>query len=390
MTKFRQLAHSGILLIIALSCYSNNMKTHVEIDTRTFVRFWLVVIGLGLAALAIYSARTALIILGVSLFLALALNIPVSKISKRLPGKSRVGATAISYLAVILILGAIVFLVIPPIVQQTAKFAQSVPTIVGSVTTEWQGLGDVIDKYDLQPQVDQALESIKNSASGWAGNVGQSVISGIGSVFGFFTASILVLVLTFFMLIEGPLWMKRLWGVYNNQERMLKHRDVAGKMYGVFTGYVTGQLTVSALGATFAGLAVFILSLIFPIIPSSLAMPTAAITFTLSLIPMFGATIGGILITLLLAFNSLPAAIIYIVYFIIYQQIENNFISPHIQSKKIDLSALAILASVTIGLYIFGIAGGIIAIPIAGCLRVLFEEYQEYAKKQRSSGKKAA
>lgn len=370
--------------------YNDSMKTHVEIDTRTFVRFWLVVIGLGLAALAIYSARTALIILGVSLFLALALNIPVSKISKLLPGKSRVGATAISYLAVILVLGAVIFLVIPPIVQQTARFAQSVPTIAENVTTQWQGLKDVIDKYNLQPQVDQALNSIKDSASGWAGNVGQSVINGIGSVFGFITASILVLVLTFLMLIEGPMWMRRLWGVYNDQGRMERHKAVIGRMHAVFTGYVTGQLTVSAIGATAAGLAVFILSLIFPIIPASLAMPTAAITFTLSLIPMFGATIGGILIALLLAFNSVPAAIIYLVYFVVYQQVENNFVSPHIQSKKIDLSALAILASVTIGLYVFGIAGGIIAIPIAGCLRVLFEEYQRAAKKQRAEGVRTA
>ncbi len=105
-------------------------------------------------------------------------------------------------------------------------------------------------------------------------------------------------------------------------------------------------------------------------------MPTAAITFVLSLIPMFGATIGGIIVTALLAFNNVPAAIIYAVYFVVYQQLENNFIAPHIQSKRNDLSALAILASVTIGLYMFGILGGIIAIiPIAGCVRILIDEY---------------
>lgn len=366
------------------------MKARIEIDTHTFVRFWLVVIGFGLAGLAIYSARTALIILGVSLFLALALNIPVSKISKRLPGKSRVGATALSYVMVVALLGAVVFLVIPPIVQQTAKFAQNVPTIAETATSQWQGLKDIIDRYNLQPQVDQAVNSIKESASGWAGNVGQSVLDGIGSIFAFLTASILVLVLTFLMLIEGPTWMKRLWGLYNDQRRMVRHRDVAGRMYGVFTGYVTGQLTVSSIGAAAAGLAVFILSFIFPVIPASLAMPTAAITFTLSLIPMFGATIGGIIITLLLAFNSIPAAIIYIVFFIVYQQVENNFVSPHIQSKKIDLSALAVLASVTIGLYVFGIAGGIIAIPIAGCLRVLLDEYLKHAKSKRKLAKRKA
>jgi predicted PurR-regulated permease PerM len=78
---------------------------------------------------------------------------------------------------------------------------------------------------------------------------------------------------------------------------------------------------------------------------------------------------------LLIALNSVPAAITYIIFFIVYQQIENNFVSPHIQSKRINLSALMILAAVTIGLYMFGIVGGIIAIPIAGSIRILVDEY---------------
>jgi predicted PurR-regulated permease PerM len=365
------------------------MKTRIDIDTHVFVRFWLVVLGLVLVALAIYSARVALLILGISLFLALALNIPVSKIARRLPGKSRVGATAISYLVVVILLGAVMFLVVPPIVQQTAKFIQTVPTIVDNATSQVHGLREFMSKYDLQPQVDQALKSINDSASSWAGNVGQNVLAGIGSIFSFFTAAILILVLTFLMLVEGPLWVRRFWSIYSNEPRMMKHKEVAGRMYGVFTGYVTGQLTVSAIDATTAGLVVFILSLIFPTIPSSLAMPTAAIAFVLSLIPMFGATIGGIIITLLLAFNSWPAAIIYIIYFIVYQQIENNFIAPHIQSKKIDLSALAVLGSVTVGLYVFGILGGIIAIPIAGVAKILVEEYIETRKARHADDAKA-
>lgn len=353
------------------------MKTKIDIDTRTFVRFWLVVFGIGIAALMLYKAQTALIILGISLFLALALNAPVSNLSRKLPGKSRVGATAIAYVAVIVFLGAIVTLVIPAMVQQTAKFAQNVPSIVDGATTQWSALNHFVTQYNLQPQLDSAMESIKNTATNWAGDFGQTVIRGIGSFFSFMAALILVLVLTFLMLIEGPSWMERMWQLYPDQNKMKQHRRVAGRMYGVVGGYVTGQLTVSTIGATFAGLFVFILSLFFHDIPSSLAMPTAAITFLFSLIPMFGATIGGIIITTLLALNNIPAAIIYIAYFVIYQQIENNFISPHIQAKRIDLSALMVLAAVTIGLYVFGVVGGIIAIPIAGSVKVLVEEYLE-------------
>ena len=98
---------------------------------------------------------------------------------------------------------------------------------------------------------------------------------------------------------------------------------------------------------------------------------------------MFGATIGGVLITGLLAFNDYRAAIVYVIFFVVYQQIENNYISPTIQSKRLELSALTILASVTIGLYLFGIAGGIISIPVAGCLKVLLDTYLENARLQR-------
>jgi len=351
------------------------MNTRIDIDTRTFVRFWLVIFGIALIALLLYKAQVALIILGVSLFLALALNGPVSRISRRLPGRSRVGATAIAYVLVVTFLSAFITLLVPPIVQQTAGFVQSAPALLDSATSQWTGLNDFVDQYHLQPQVDGAVESIKNSAAGWASNVGRGVVSSIGSVFSFFTALILVLVLTFLMLIEGPDWIKRVWKLYRDKEKMEKHKRVAGKIYTVITGYVAGQLTVSTIGGVIAGLAVFILSFIFPSVEAGLAIPTAAITFLLSLIPMFGATIGGAIITLLLALNSVPAAIIYVIFFIVYQQVENNFISPHIQSKRINLSALMILAAVTVGLYMFGIVGGIIAIPIAGSIRILIEEY---------------
>jgi len=366
------------------------MKNRIDIDTRTFVRFWLVVIGLGLAIYLLFVAQIALAILGTSLFLALALNTPVSRIARRLPGKSRVGATAIAYVAVLLILGTIIFVVIPPIVQQTAKFIQNVPSVVDTATESWHGLRDAVEQYGLQGQVDSALNSLKENATGWASNVGQSVVSGIGSIFGFFTAALLVLVLTFLMLIEGPSWMKRIWGLYDNKGRMDIHKRIASRIYGVVTGYITGQLTVSAIGATFAGTAVFILSLIFPEVPGNLAFTTAAITFVLSLIPMFGATIGGVIITALLAFNNIPAAVIYAIYFVVYQQIENNFVSPHIQSKRNELSPLAVLASVTIGLYMFGIVGGIIAIPIAGSIGVLLDEYLMYRKQQRATARATA
>jgi predicted PurR-regulated permease PerM len=360
------------------------MKAKIELDTRTFVRFWLVVIGFGVAGLLLYGARSALLILGIALFLALAINPLVGKLAKIIPGKTgqnRVLSTALAYVAVVILIGAFVFLAVPPIVQQTARLVEKIPTLANDATKQYSGVSQVINHYNLQPQVDSALSSLKDSATAIASGLGRNILNSLSSVFAFIGAGILVLVLTFFMLVEGPTWMANLWRLYTDKEKMRYHKVVVRKMYNVVTAYVNGQLIVSTLDGFFAGLAVFILSLIFNI-PANFAIPAAAIMFVFSLIPMFGALLGALLVALIIAFNAWPAAVIYLIYVIIYQQIESSFISPKVQSRKIDLSPLAILGSVTIGIYLFGIAGGIISIPIAGIIKILVEEYLNYRKEK--------
>ena len=364
------------------------MKVRIEIDTKTFVRFWLVVMGFGLAGLAIYSAKDALVLLGISLFLALALNRPVAAIAKKLPGKSRLGGTALAYTTLVLLLGCVIWFVIPPIVQQSAKFVESIPSIIDQASSQWRGVNDFIDKNNLRPQVDSMMENIKQQSSSWATSVGTNLLSSVGSLASFLGSLFLVLVLSFLMLLEGPTWVKRLWGLYNDEEKMERHKKLVGRMYNVITGYVSGQLTVSGIDAILSGFVVFVLSLTFPVINSNLAMLTVMATFVLTLIPMFGATIAGALISLLLFFNNMTAGVIYAIYFVIYQQIENNFVSPSIQSKKVELSALTVLVAVTIGLYVGGLLGGLVAIPVAGVVKVLLDNYLEQVKSKRVENEK--
>ena len=364
------------------------MKVRIEIDTKTFVRFWLVVIGFGLAGLAIYSAKDALVLLGISLFLALALNRPVAAIARKLPGKSRLGGTALAYVTLILLLGCVVWFVVPPIVQQSAKFVESMPSLIDQAGSQWHGVNGFIDKNNLRPQVDAMLENLKQQSSSWAASVGTNILSSVGSLASFVGSLFLVIVLSFLMLLEGPTWMRRLWGLYNDQSKMENHKKLAGQMYNVVTSYVSGQLTVSGIDAVLSGFVVFVLSMAFSAVDSNLAMLTVMATFILTLIPMFGATLAGILISLLLFFNNVTAGVIYAIYFIVYQQIENNFIAPSIQSKKLELSALMVLSSVTIGLYVGGLLGSLIAIPAAGVARILLENYLEQAKKNRLESEK--
>ncbi len=359
------------------------MKVRIEIDTKTFVRFWLVVIGFGLAGLMIYASREALMIIGTALFLALALNYPVKKIAGWLPGKSRLGGTALAFTSLIVFLIAMVWFVVPPIVQQSAKFAATIPALVDQANEQWHGVGRFIDENGLREQVDTAAENVKQQAAGIATKVGTNILSSVGSLASFIASLFLVIVLAFLMLLEGPEWMRRIWGLYNDQAKMKHHRRLADKVYNVVTGYINGQLTVSGIGSLVAGLFVFGMSFFVTEIDANLAMPTILLTFVLSLIPMFGATLAGGLVTLLLALNSITAAIVYLVFFIIYQQIENNFISPAIQAKKVELSALAVLVAVTVGLYVSGLVGVVVAIPVAGTIKVFLEDYLERAKHER-------
>jgi len=350
------------------------MKMHIDIDTKTFIRFWLVVIGFGLVGLAIFKAWPALIIVGASLFLAIALNPSVGRIAKLLPSKSRVLSTAIAYLAVLSVLGVIVFLVVPPIVEQTVKFVQTVPSMVDSVTNQYSGVREFVSNYNLQPQVDEFVNTLKGSATQFAAGIGTGLIATLGSIASVISTIIIVLVLTFLMLVEGPAWVKKIWELYKDQPRMERHRTTAQKMYSVVTGYVGGQLTVAAIDGLLAGVVVFILSLTMGV-PANLAIPTVAIMFVMALIPFFGPFIGAASMGLVIAINNPTAALIFIVYFLVYLQIENNFIAPKIQSKRLDLSPLVILIAIVVGIVLFGIIGGIISIPIAGCIKILLDNY---------------
>ena len=363
------------------------MKVKIEIDTKTFVRFWLVVIGFILAGFAIYSASTALIIICASLFFAIALSPPVNRLSKVLPSKSRVLSTALSYVAVIAMLGAFVFLAVPPIVEQTVKFAQTVPGLIDNASQQYSVVDNFVKQNNLKPEVDKATASLKNSTTQYATNVGSAFFAIIGSFLSLMISGILILVLTFLMLVEGPTWLKLLWGVYNDQDRMESHKNILNRMYNVVKGYVVGQLSVSSIAGITAGTVVFLLSMTMGI-PKNLIIPSMAIIFVMSLVPMFGAVVGAVLVSFLLALNNWTAALIFLAFYIVYQQIEANFISPKIQSKQLDLSPLAILIAVTIGLYLFGLIGGVISIPIAGCVKVLVEDYFVKAKKNRIESEK--
>lgn len=364
------------------------MRVKVDIDTKTFVRLLLVVAGFSLLIFMVWKLSTALTMLGISAFLALALNPPVSAIASRLPGHSRVLATALSYLFVLAVVGVFIYIALPPIINETSKFISALPQHVEQLSSRQGVVADLVNRYNLQDQLSRLVEGAQQQASGLAQGVGSSVVSGVSSILTGFVTLITVLVLTFLMLIEGPLWIERLWGLYRDQKKLLRHQKLSIKMYRVVTSYVNGQVLVASIAAA-AGLAtLLVLVFLFPNIGMGVVIPLTGIIFITDLIPMVGATIGAVMVILALALSDLGAALAFTVYFIIYQQIENNFIQPLVQSRTVALSALSIFVAIIVGISLLGIIGGIIAIPVAGCLRVFLIDYMEHRRSPKESTEK--
>ncbi len=353
------------------------MKVKIDIDTKTFIRFWIVVIGFLLLGLVIWRAKDALILIFISLFFALALNHPVSKITQALPGskENRVGATAVAYFLIVALLGLFISFVVPTLVEQTSKFVDNLPSLVEGFSGQYSGLENFADKYNLTSYVEQVAVSLQDSFADLSKNIGGMVFNGVNAIARAIFSVFMVLAMAFLMLIEGPDWLRRLWQSYEDKEKMKKDRRIANRMYKSVSAYVNGQLLIALVSGVGGAITVVILSLFFAEVPSNLAIPVGVILSIIGLVPMFGATIAGIIAALIIGFNVPFAGIVFGIYFIIYQQIENNIISPMIQAKTNQLSALLVIVAITIGIYAFGILGALISIPAAACAKILFEEY---------------
>lgn len=353
------------------------MTQKIEVDTKTFVRFWLVLLGLALLGLFLWKAMVGLVIVGVAAFLAIAIH-PLAKwIDTADRKKSRPALSAI--LAVLMVLLGLTFVfatVGPVVVNETSRFVSQMPETFNQVAKNWNGInhiGQVIGIPDLQTQISKWLNRVSNKV---LSDLSGTVIASVGTVANLLTGTILVIVLTTFFLLEGPTLLDKLWKILadRNAKKAKVAQRLAEKMAEVIAKYVSGQMSVALLDGAMTVFAVFVMALIFNFSPG-LAFPMGLITAVFYMVPMFGAIIGCALVSILLFFSAPIAGLVFAIYYAIYQQIENNLIAPKVQGNALKLPPLIVLIAITIGMYMFGLVGAIIAIPIAGCIKVLIDEY---------------
>jgi predicted PurR-regulated permease PerM len=343
----------------------------VTISNETVIRVALLTTLLIILFFAVRRAEHALLLIFVAFFLTIALNAPVYWISRQIPGKrrgSRAVATTLSFLFVIVVLGVIIAGVIPPLVKQTDNLIKAAPHLVTELRSQNGSIGKFIRHYHLQKQINTFSSQLSTRLQHGSGSAFDTAKHVGSSIFSLLT----ILVLTFMMLVEGPKWLHFAKDILPDKHHRLADR-MGRDMYKVVRGYVNGQVILAALASILIMPAVLLLHINYP-------AAIMVIIFICGLIPLIGHTIGAAIVTIVAAFHSPTSALIILVYYWLYILIENYIIQPKIQSNTTNMSPLLVFASVIIGLSFGGIFGGLVAIPIAGCIRIIVLEYL-YSKK---------
>jgi predicted PurR-regulated permease PerM len=317
-----------------------------------------------LALYLVYLLRKPIGWLLIATFLAIALSGPVNFLHRRM---KRGFAITLVYLGLLLVPIGIGAIVVPPIINGGHDLAENAPEYADDVTefvNDNKTLRDINDDYDVTAKIEEEAAKLPSKIDDAAVVLRDVGFGLINSIF----ALITILILTAFILGGGRRWLH--FGLRfvpeDRAQRLERVFDRVGRAVG---NYVAGAL----FQATIAGVTAYI---VLSILGVPFAAPLALIIFFLDLIPLVGATIGAVLVGLVTLFEDFPTAtIIWTIWAIVYQQLENHLLQPQIQRRTVNVHPLITIVAVLFGGTLLGILGAIVAIPVAASIQILLREY---------------
>jgi predicted PurR-regulated permease PerM len=327
----------------------------------------LVVLGILLATLAIlalvYLAWHIITWILIAVFLALALDPAVEFFQRR--GLRRGYATGIVFVLAIGVIAGLGFVLVPPLVDQVRSLVDYAPKIVEDVTAGRGPFGFLQTEYHIVDRVEEAIQ--KQGAGGVLGITG----AGLAIARGVLTAvagAVAIAFLTFFMLLDGRSMVERFYNFLPDRSRPRWQR-IGRDIYRTVGGYVTGNILISVIAGTASAIVLFGLG-------SDYAIALAVVVAVLDLIPLAGATLAAVLVSIVVVVELgwIRGAII-IAFFVVYQQLENHILQPVIYGRTVQLSPLVVLVSVLIGAELAGVLGALAAIPVAGIGQAIGREF---------------
>jgi predicted PurR-regulated permease PerM len=338
----------------------------------------LLVIGILIAVAAVlqvlWISRHVVSWIFIAMFLALALNPAVDRLERRLRGRRGL-ATGIVFIAALLAIAGLGALFIPTVVNQVNDFANKVPDYLDDITKGRGRLGFLQTKYHL---VDKARDALKEGGASKLFGLSGTALAITKGVINAVIATLTIAFMTFFMLLEGRTWVDRGYGLLPPKQQP-RWRAVGHDVYRTVGGYVTGNLLISLVAGTATTVVLLIMGVPF-------AVALGLIVAILDLIPLAGATIAAIVVGTVAFIHSIVAGIVVVVFFVVYQQVENHLLQPVVYGRTVQLSPLAVLISILIGAQLAGVLGALAAIPVAGSLQVILREVLRGRRQESPAG----
>jgi predicted PurR-regulated permease PerM len=337
------------------------------LSTRAIVRVVVTVIACVLVLYLIYLLRRPLTWIFIAGFIAIALSGPVAFLQRWM---KRGLAVAAVYAGLILVPILIAASLVPPIVTQGNNLAQSLPDYARDLTEFVQKndrLRQLEEDYDITGKLEEQAAKLPARLGDAAGVLSDIGVGIVNSLF----AGITIIVLSVFMLNSARAWLDALADRYEpDRARWMKRLyDRIGATVG---NYVAGAL----LQATIAGALAWIMLMILGV---PYALPLAVVVFLLDLVPLVGATLGAIIVGVVTLFNDFPIdTVIWVIFSVIYQQVENTVIQPRIQARAVAVHPLVVLVSVLFGSTLFGVLGALLAIPVAAAIQITIREVNAF------------
>ncbi len=339
---------------------------------RVVVLIALKVLGItfaaGILVFLAWRLRLILLLVLISLFIAALLNPAVSLLTKR--GIRRTAAVMIVYVLLLIVMFGLGYTFFNTVITQATHFAHELPSLVRETQNGQGTVGHLIARFHLASYFashSSALASYVAKLGKPALAVGKTVLSG-------FTSVITVMFLSFFVLLEAPRIVAGLLRLFR-ADRAADVRRILYLMTKQVTGFMLGNFATSVIAGIVSYVALIATGVPFA---SVLAIWTALVDF----LPLVGGLLAGVPVVGVAFLHSVPAGVVTLIVFLIYQQIENHILNPLIISKTLKLNPLWVLLSVIIGAETgaivgstFGaICGAIFALPAAGAIQVLLRE----------------
>ena len=334
---------------------------------RLVARTVLIVVAVVIGLYLIYLVRRPLGWLFIATFLAVALSGPVNVLERRMRRGLAITLVYLGLLAVPVALGA---LIIPPLVNEASDLAEKAPEYARDVTdfvNKNQRLRNLDEDYDLTGKLSEEAGKLPGKLGGAAGTLRDVGLGLVNSIF----ALVTILILTAFMLGGGRRWIDTAMR-YLPEDRAERMERVLGRSASAVGNYVAGALAQATLAGVLSYIVLSILGVPF-------AAPLALIVFFLDLIPLVGATIGAVLVGVVTLFANFPTAtIVWVIWSIVYQQVENNLIQPQIQRRAVDINPFLVVVAVLFGATLLGVIGALVAVPVAASIQIAVREYLDY------------